>query len=785
MFHNIYEKALKAEQIIRLQIFRMILNGVPRSGKTTFWKRLAIKDFQPSEISPSTGAAESHFISALETKESTCRSGESAHMCTEILFDWHLYSETDTSDLDNEAFYIYKHTLEHHNIETKSAQSKALIAMQESTTNEQTESEAEIATSPTNQSLANVSLPVHPNSSSSLRKLSSLQPLSGKIPTDSQPADHMAGKIDPVIKDIHRCCDKLLNRLKSGERIPLITTIKKLCHLVDVGGQRAFLEMLPTLSVGRALYLIFFSYEHFQKRCDEMVQLRHDHINVCTDTQYTQMEVILQSLICVTTSSVTSSKNVAMLVGTHADEVRKEDMEHINSEVHKHVESFLENDSLVLAEKDKLVLEVSIKPNENCSNDPEEYKKVLMNIVDKRLVCPESEKLPASWYMFSMVLRRLQHEGYSVLHYRDCEEIADRLHIPRSHLQSLLSRLHEVFGILMHFPEKEQLKDIVICDPSIIYRGISEFILDSFDTTKPLSSLRLTKLGIFDYEQLLEKHCKGQGERQLGVKELIIILEHLGIIAPVKLTDDTNDLGQSLISEYIIPCRLNDAPREHLNIQNLLQNDQACSIVPLRIYFKCGVVPMGGFCYLFSKLMTNKRWELVEPKICSQPHSTNENVYWRNKVTFKVEKYFVTLLSTINYYEIHITYSQRKSFELASEGHHICQKVWSDVSDILSMSKNKCLHSYDIATACLCENHMTIMTENNAEHIMIFNHDDLSEVTALCQKNESIPAEVDLKERQSLLVWFKVCYIFLRFLDVLQQRNPCVYTSTIHRFDPC
>ena len=288
MFYNIYEEALKAEQYIRLQVFKMILNGVPRSGKTTFWKRLAIKDFHPSDISPSTGGAEFHFISALESKESahlneesshkseesahnseesahkseesshkseefshkseesTHKSEESTHMRTEILFDLHLYSETDSSDLDNEAFFINKHTLLEHDKAQVGTQSKALMAVEGPTTSKKTLSEAEIATPPIHLSLANESLPV---------------PLSSNTPTDvsyPQPAEHMGNKIDPVSEDIHHCCNKMLNMLKSGENIPLITIIKRLCHLVDVGGQRAFLEMLPTVSFGKALYLIFF-----------------------------------------------------------------------------------------------------------------------------------------------------------------------------------------------------------------------------------------------------------------------------------------------------------------------------------------------------------------------------------------------------------------------------------------------------------------------------------------------------------------------------------------------
>ena len=115
---NVYEKALQNEKTeVRLQVFKMILSGVPRSGKTTFWKRLAMKDFQPSETSTSTGVAESYFLSA--------------HMSTEMLFDLHLYSETDTSDLTTEALTIYKHIIlfnkEAASAQTDSSQSECAL----------------------------------------------------------------------------------------------------------------------------------------------------------------------------------------------------------------------------------------------------------------------------------------------------------------------------------------------------------------------------------------------------------------------------------------------------------------------------------------------------------------------------------------------------------------------------------------------------------------------------------------------------------------------------------
>ena len=207
---------------------------------------------------------------------------------------------------------------------------------------------------------------------------------------------------------------------------------------------------------------------------------------------------------------------------------------------------------------------------------------------------------------------------------------------------------------------------MVICNPAVVYEGISDFIFD--EIKNPVVSLRLQRWGLFSTQEMV-KTSKAKPEEnpgQLAVDKLLIILQHLGIIAPVAIcrsatptTDKTSHLQRALHSEYIIPCRL-DASLDQLNMQNLLEKDQACSIVPLRIHFACGFAPMGGFCYLFTKLISNnldKGWELLLPKVLAL--ECENDIYWRNKVTFKVnEKYFVTFLSTTEYYEIHITHSQ-------------------------------------------------------------------------------------------------------------------------------
>ena len=728
----------------------MILCGIPRTGKTTFWKRLAkVKGFQPNEISPSTSALECHMISANKKKDVT-----SPHLESAMLFDLHLYE--DTSDLKKEALTIYKHILA-----TKQPKSETNNSAQAKTSLDLPSIQAKVIDEET-KAADEGTKSADETASSTEKALSSV----------SLPKAAVINENDPISQEIEKYFEELNSLLKSGENLPDIPLIKKICSLADIGGQRAFLEMLPTVTIGKALYLLFFSYENFETKLNETVQMKANPMEICTGTQYKQMEVIMQSLICVSTTSKISSNNVALLVGTHVDKVEPKDVDRVNGIIQEKIKPFLDNETLVYAKKSELVLEVSIQPNSRCSNNPEDYQEVIMNLVEKRLKCSESENLPASWYMFSIVLRRMQLAGHSVLQYSHCELIAKKLHIKEMQLQTLLSRMHKILGIVVYFPEVEQLKDMVICDPAVVYKSISELIFNSFDeTSHPKLCKRLKKWGVFMTKELNKEQCKVQKGCQLQLDNLIILLQHLGIIAPVNIINSVDpdapsaepehqdNIEHSIHPQYLIPCILDDAKRTYLNVH--IHEAQMCSIIPLRVYFSCGFAPMGGFCYLFTRLLTNnhdKGWQLLLPDIFNE--TTKNDIYWRNKVTFKVDKnYFVTLLSTHEYYEIHIhimSSGSKQPFQLGREGHRVCKKVWDAVSNVLSNSLNEPLQHY--ITACECITHRR--NEDYDGHMMTFTHnpeDHIPQITALCLQNKARPVTLTVDDtNKSVIIWFKV-----------------------------
>jgi hypothetical protein len=776
-FHNnVYKKALQDStgHIVNLQVFRMVLCGVPRSGKTTFWKRIAIQDFKPSPESASTGAAESHIISAIER----------AHVHAEMLFDLHLYSKD--SDLDSEALTIYKLILERHRPKHQSETLNDIAKSQDERIKLQTEphksekesqaSKREIQASEIqeddpslkpatdNQNTPSDDIQKDHSAKEALRTQRSANTVSKK-----QPSDPIIAEIRKQFKELHE-----LQQLK-GEDLPHLSNIKKMCHLQDTGGQRAFLELLPTLSTGKALYLLFFNYKDFEKSVPETMQAKGSPEELPTGIEYEQIDVIVQSLICVSTTSgviqstgkgqtTESLNNIALLVGTHVDEVTSEDViTRVNNILHKRVEPFFKKCEIVHTDSEGkrcLVLKVAIDETDLCSNKPEDYVKVIMKVVNNKLKSKESEELPASWYMFCIMLRRLQSAGYSVLLYSHCQHIAKELHIQQveSELKSILFRLQNVFGIVLYFPEVEALEDIVICDPAFVYKSISGLIFKTLNS-RGCSDVSLPEEnpGIFKYKEL-EKHCNTKQDLELS--KLIILLEHLGIVAPIKRSNtaqtaenEDDPANEDIIhpdQEYVIPCVLKEAKQDELNVH--LKDTQACSIVPLRIYFACGFAPMGGFCYLFTKLISNNEgWELCIPDVWEDEN----HIYWRNKVTLEVKHdshiYFVTLISTNEYYEIHILHSVSKPpFQLQNDGHSICKHVWKAIHTILEKSPNKPLQTYEVA--CICTIHVT------DKHVMKFTskpheNEKFPNIKAKCEERKCY---APLDKEPSVMVWFKV-----------------------------
>ncbi len=70
-----------------------------------------------------------------------------------------------------------------------------------------------------------------------------------------------------------------------------------LFNVADVGGQPAFLEMLPSLTIGPALYLVFMNLEQkLGSRYSVPFKCKDSTMNLCKDYSYTSEEVLFSAL---------------------------------------------------------------------------------------------------------------------------------------------------------------------------------------------------------------------------------------------------------------------------------------------------------------------------------------------------------------------------------------------------------------------------------------------------------------------------------------------------------
>ena len=100
------------------------------------------------------------------------------------------------------------------------------------------------------------------------------------------------------------------------------------------------------------------------------------------------------------------------------------------------------------------------------------------------------------------------------------------------------------------------------------------------------------------------KECEVVKNGLLTEDQVISILQHLNIIAPVGINDEGEE-------EYFLPCVLVHAP---VSTQPTSTNTKGYS--PLLITFKCGYTPRGVFsCLISSILCTKSQWVLASEKI--------------------------------------------------------------------------------------------------------------------------------------------------------------------------
>ena len=474
-------------------------------------------------------------------------------------------------------------------------------------------------------------------------------------------------------------------------------------NMVDTGGQPAFLEMLPALTMGPALYLIFFGLNQELKEMYKIHYFSKDNEEVpLGDSLYTVEEVIFQALSSIACFSCGSPNkpnmsipsHAAVLMGTHKDllsdpkaEIKKKD---------DTLKIYIDKNNIIVQSFSDHQLVFAIN---NMTGDETELTNVRERLRQVIVQMFHGDKLiPASWLMFGIFLRRM---GKCIISLSLCRMVGERLNVRDT--DEALWFLHHCVGILMHFPKVNEIKDIVISDPQIVFNSVTSLILDSFTSELVPHSSRenFKNKGLFSFADIEKIQEKTEGDN-LPLPKLVKLLEYLNIISPIK---PEGSIPQS-DEMYFMPAVLGHAKENEL----LVEQSPTDPIPHLMIPFKCGFVPVGVFCAMIARLVS-QGWEL---------YNDTDHTLCKNRATFRIfdGTYDITLTSMPKWFEIHIARIATPDKALQE----ICQQVLKTVCNTLDkviskmnygqvISSDETIVSYALGFKCPIhpnDNHLAI-----------------------------------------------------------------------------
>ncbi len=530
-------------------------------------------------------------------------------------------------------------------------------------------------------------------------------------------------------------------------------SFKAFLRMEDTGGQPELMDMLPALTIGPGLYLLFFSY---QFQLDEEYRVFYQRASGETTapekSEFTLQEMLLRTLTsisCFSSSThlqpqpgadnsaigeiLESSKSVVYIVGTHKDKVSEEVIATVDSQLQKVIQ---ETDSykkgiVQFCSKEKLV--VSLDNMGGGVEEIDHLHQLLENAMEKHF---KKLKIPAVWLLFSLCLRMREVRTASL---ETCLALSHAFNMTPYETRAALWFLHHHAGVLMYFPSVPGLEDLVIIDIQVVYDSITGVILKamSFDSVGQATAKRFRKTGRFTMTDLKTATADISGDL-IPPEQLVALLAYLHLIAEIDSVEssDTNSLLEEK-KEYIMPCVLENTSAKELD---LFHNEscRSCIVEPLLMYFSSGFTPMGLFPAAMACLVSNKSFTFIGEGV-------KKNMVHFLYGTIKVH---VSFVSKSKYFEVVVSCDPTFQDSI----HHECISLKQEIEDTLKEASSRMnYNSYmDYQFAFDCRSH------EGENHLGVVDGADTIPKVMTCLFNPDYPQAVVLTNRH--LIWYgQVC----------------------------
>ena len=636
---TICDKVMREKGKVNLNFALCLLNGPPRVGKSTFLSRITGRQLPHSPDdkhliteTSSTGVAERVLQVVIKKASFTIAMASQSSRASQALqsgINWQIIT------LSQEAVMMLK----------------AILSSQPSLALEQQESPK----SPTTPS----DLPTSKSEAVSTEATSTAIAETNRQPVALEPAESALSrlrffKLGRHKKSQHRIPGYQLplkvfqEALRSKEWASAEEFLKQALNLyfTDVGGQPEFQEVLPAIIAGPSIFFILFKLPdslHQKYRVQYVESLLRKSSTY--ESSFTVLESILQSLASIASMCSYASRNNSklvqikpkvVLVGTHKDQAGIKDIRKVQKELKEVLAGteYYKEGIIRFASLDEPALTIN-----NLSDDETDADNI-RHLVEEIASDPAFKvSVPAPWLALLLSLRLVES---SIVSYEECRHMANDCGIDgNEELKEALWFLHTKLGVIRYFHEIPELRDIVICDPQVIFDKITALISRTFtfeETKDPSVVEEFSDTGKFPARIIDE--ISNRSNEPLSKKRLVILLKHLGIIAPIY----EDDQQQESPSHYLVPCVLSHAPKRSCAV-----TESAPVIPSLCILFKCGYCPKGMFGALIADLMnptsTSIRWRLLDDAI------------YRDQVSFSVgrEHHIVRITFLITFLEVYIS----------------------------------------------------------------------------------------------------------------------------------
>ena len=523
------------------------------------------------------------------------------------------------------------------------------------------------------------------------------------------------------------------------EEVKFLLENTALLNMSDTGGQPEFMDMLPALVIGPALYLLFCKLtQDLQSSYNVSYLSPSGESTTPVESTYTVEEAIFQALSAIAclkserkeegnnlfSDLMASPQSKAFIVATHKDLVSEEHITNFDAKLQKRIRAtdFYREGLVQFSSDNRLILAI-----DNKSGGAEEVN-ILRKFFEEHIQKHYRKiKIPAAWLVLSLYLRKQEKRTVSI---EDCFVWSQKLNMSTEETKLALWFLHHRARTLMYFPNLPELQDTIITDVQIVYDSVSNLIVNTFrfGNVEKAASEWFRETGQFSLEDIRRATADISGD-YIPLLQLVKLLEHLNIIAIIKWPEPDQSQGSHAKSSkvvYFMPCVLQNALNKDLLI---FEEDDSNSLLPasLMIRYESGFVPLGLFPAAIANLVGNDSFTLVIKGIK------------KNRVQFRfgADRDKVTFISRPHYYEIHIT----RPAAAVTKTHEVCSAVREIIESAIKTVTPRMNYaftvSYQLAFECpLGRDHLCVVdNRETSPHMMdcLYDLKDPQPVEMQCQ----------------------------------------------------